>query len=292
MSESPWVVDVSEANFEAEVLETSKTTPVLVDFWAPWCGPCKALGPILEKLADEMQGRFKLAKVNSDQNPQLAQAFGVQGIPSVKLVADGQIADEFTGALPESAVRQFLENVLSAAPGGGEGGSGDKLADAKLLEEQGELQSAADIYSGVLLEQPESHDALIGLARILHSAGDRERALEQLEKLDDAGKKNPEAVALLAKLSFDSGGGDLGELEQAVETDPVDPAARLALARAYVGADRYEEGLIQFLEVVKIDREFEDQAGKAGVLKVFEMIGPTHALVKQYRPRLSALLFS
>src|SRR5512145_1370112 len=190
-----WTIDVDEENFEMAVLEQSKQVPVLVDFWAEWCGPCKVLGPILEKLAGEYDGDFILAKVNVDENQNLAAAFRIQGIPAVKLFKDGDLASEFTGALPESMLREFLAKFLPS--------TADKQAhEATALEEQGKAAEARDLYQSILESDPDHAKALLGLGRLAMNAGNNEAALEFLDKISIVADERKEADRLIARLKL------------------------------------------------------------------------------------------
>ncbi|MBF0188485.1 MAG: co-chaperone YbbN [Magnetococcales bacterium] len=285
MSHSQWVIDVDEASFVKEVAERSHTTPVLVDFWAPWCGPCKTLGPILEKLAEESSGRFILAKINADENQQLGQQFGVRGIPAVKLVIDGKLAGEFTGAQPESQIKEFLDKHIPSP-------ADDYASQAESLIQQGDLEGASTLYANILSQQPDHIPSLLGLTKILVEVGRMEEAQEMFDRLPEKERTSPEAKALKARLTFQGSATDLSDLESAIAKDPDDLAARLELARALVSREEYAASMDQFLEVIRRDRSFDDEAGRQGMLQVFDMLGPTHPLVMQYRSQLSALLFS
>jgi putative thioredoxin len=281
-----WTVDVSEDNFEAEVLERSIQVPVLVDFWAPWCGPCKTLGPLLEKLADEYNGEFRLAKVNVDENQNLAGAFGIQGIPAVKLFKDGDLASEFTGALPEPMLREFLTKFLPSAT--------DKEADqAAQLEAEGKTKEAKAAYLAILNSDPNHGLALLGLGRIAMNEGDSEAALQYLEKISLVDDARKEADRLIARLKLQSGATDNeNALREKVKADPKNIAVRYDLAQALAGTEKYEEALKEFLGVVRADRNFDDDGARKAMLQIFEVLGPDDPLTDQYRSELAKVLFS
>jgi putative thioredoxin len=282
---SQWTVEVSEAEFETAVLDRSLEVPVLVDFWAPWCGPCRVLGPVLEKLAEEYAGDFVLAKVNVNECPSLAGALGIQGIPAVKLFRDGDIASEFTGALPEPAVREFLSRFLPSAA--------DKQAQqAALLEQEGKSALAKAAYQEILDADPNHAKALLGMGRLLVNEGNDQAALDQLDKISLVADERKEADRLIARIKLHEGGAqDVAALQAKVKAEPNNLVARFEFAQALAGMEKYEEALAEFLTVVKTDRGFQDDGGRKGMVQIFEVLGSDHPLTDRFRSELAAALF-
>ena len=280
-----WTIEAGEDNFEADVLERSHEVPVLVDFWAPWCGPCRVLGPVLEKLADEYSGKFVLAKSNVDESPSLAGAFGVQGIPAVKLIKDGEIAGEFTGALPEPAVREMLSRYLPSEY--------DEQADeAADLEEQGKPAEAQAIYQSILDAEPTHAKSLLGLGRVLMNAGDRDDALKNLERISPAAEERKIADRLIARLQLQGDqSADEATLRQKLAAQPDSLEARFELAQALAANEKFEEALSEFLDIVKSDREFRDDGARKAMVQIFDVLPPDDPLIDKYRSELAKVLF-
>ncbi len=278
-------IDVGEADFEQQVIERSHEVPVIVDFWAPWCGPCQMLKPILEKLAEEYGGRFLLAKVNSDENPRLASRFGVRGIPSVKAVVEGRIVDEFSGALPESEVRVFIERLLPSAAEKLRRQAGEQRGD-------GDAERARELLEEALAMEPENDRIRLDLARVYLDLDRPEAAREQIEALSPAARVDEEAKELESRLQLAEQSRDLpeeAELRRRIISDPNDLEARLQLANRYAAEHRYAEAMEQLLEIIRRDRGFKEDIGRKQMLALFNVVDNPD-LVREYRRRLANVL--
>ena len=277
------VIEVNERDFQAQVLERSKTTPVVVDFWAPWCGPCRTLGPTLERLAGEAQGAWVLAKINVDNNQRLSQAFGVQGIPAVKAFREGKVVEEFAGALPESQVRAWLKRVLPAAS--------DGLVAAAAAMEQHDPSEAAARYRLALGEDPNNTAALFSLGRLLVAQGHPE-GVEALRQVPSGAPEYSRARAWLTLADFFEQAGDQapGWLSQLGDDKQDDTESRYRLAAHMARQGRYADAISQLLAIVERDRAFRDDAARKTLLALFEALGDD-PLVANGRRKLATVLF-
>ena len=276
--------DVTLENFEAQVIQPSLETPVLVYFWAPWSGPCQNLKPILHKLADEYGGRFLLAKINSDENPQIAQHFGVRDVPSVKVLFNGRLVDEFSGPQSEAEVRIVLDRLLGPA-------AGSLRDEAAALVAAGQLEEALVVLIEATRENPLDEAARLDAVEVLLDLGRLEEAQQLLAA--EYPKEAARAQSLRARAALASGGADTAELEAKLAANPDDHAVRLELSKAQAAAGKYREALESALEVVRRDRFFDEGAGRKALLQIFEALGGSERyddLVREYRRALSAAL--
>ncbi len=275
-------LDVTDATFAEAVIEESRTRPVVVDFWAEWCGPCRVLSPIIEQVAAEFGEDVLLAKLDTDRNPQTAMAHAINAIPAVKAFVDGEVTSEFTGALPEEQVRAFFAQLVTSP-------AEAAAAEAEDLAASGDLVAAEARYREVLEEEDDNADALTGLAAILLERGDREEAEELLERAGD--DRRAKALRHHIFLEEFSAKHDAAELQQESQLDPDDPRARYRWGVMLAAHGRYEESLDELLESVRLNRRFEDGAARKAVLAVFDILGLESSLVREYQRRLSRLLF-
>jgi putative thioredoxin len=286
------IVNASTASFAKDVIEASHQALVLVDFWATWCGPCKQLTPVLEKVVRSYNGKVRLVKIDVDANQAIAAQLRIQSMPTVYAFRDGRPLDGFLGAQPESVVREFVDRLVGAEDAAG---IDDVLQTADELVEQGDLQGAVEIYAAVLGEDRENAPALAGLAQCYLKSGDMERARQTIALVPPDKRNIPAVESVQAQIDLAekaAGLGDLEELAARIAADAADHQARFDLAVALAGLGRKDEAMNHLLEIVRRDRKWNEEAARKQLVQFFEAWGPKEPLVSEGRRRLSSILFS
>ncbi|CAN7533418.1 thioredoxin [Bosea sp. LjRoot9] len=292
-AEQPGLIkDTTTQAFRQDVVTESMTQPVLVDFWAPWCGPCKQLTPIIEKAVKDAKGKVKLVKMNIDEHPQIPGQLGIQSIPAVIAFKQGQPIDGFMGAQPESQVKAFIEKLVGPV---GPGEAEELIAAAQAAIEAGDAAGASELYAGVLELEPENLSAIAGLARLHLDMGDLEGAKGILAMTPEDKAADPAIAAVRAAIELAEQAaslGDTAELEARVAADPKDYQARFDLAVALNARDRREEAVDHLIAIIKADRTWNDDGARKQLLQFFEAWGPMDENSQAGRRKLSTLLFS
>ena len=289
--QSDLVKDTTTKTFREDVLTESVKQPVLVDFWAPWCGPCKQLQPIIEKVVKAAGGKVKLVKMNIDENPEIAGQLGIQSIPAVIAFQRGQPVDGFMGALPESQVKGFIERLIGPL---GPGAADELIAQALEAQAQGDAAGAAALYATVLAQEPDNVAALAGLARVELDSGNIEGARGVLAAVPDAKKNDPAIASVLAAIELaekSASLGDTAEFEAKIAQNANDHQARFDLAMALAARDKRDEAVDHLIEIIKRDRTWDEDGARRQLLQFFEAWGPMDETSIAGRRKLSAVLF-
>jgi putative thioredoxin len=290
MADSPYIIEVTEENFQSVILDGSMQQPVLIDFWASWCQPCQALMPLLAKLADEYQGKFILAKINTEEQQAIAAQFQIRSIPAVKLVYQGKLVDEFAGALPESEVRAFLVKHIPQEKSEAD----NAIEQAYTLLMQGESDQAAVLIQQVLEAEPSNPQAILAFAKLKATLGDMSAATEALDSLPKEEQDKPEVAAMRAQMLFDHVASEapaIEDLNAMLLADEKNSEARFQLAAQLVMQGQLETALEHLLVLMRSDREYGDDAARKAMIQVFDILGGDHPITKTYRTRMFNYLY-
>lgn len=290
------IKDSSTATFAQDVIQASMQKPVIVDFWAPWCGPCKQLTPVIERVVTAARGAVLLVKVNIDENQALAQQLRIQSIPTVYAFLQGRPVDGFQGALPESEIKAFVQRLVEMGGGEGESPIEAALEEAEQALQGGDHATAGAIFGQVLQHEPDSLRAIAGLLKAMIGAGQAKEATAQYNQLPDELKAKPELAAVKAQLDLlaesSAAAGKVPDLMEKVAHSPDDHAMRFELAQALYGAGKREAAVSELLEIVRRDRTWNEDGARKQLLKYFEAWGPSDPLTLDARRKLSSVLFS
>jgi putative thioredoxin len=286
MNESAYIHNVSAQDFQALVMENSFKKPVLVDFWADWCQPCKTLAPIVARLADEYAGKFILAKVDTEKEQELAAHFGIKSLPTMKIIVNGQIAGERVGLIPESEIRAFIDPFIIS--------ESDQVMDAAMAaQDEDRSEDALALMNQALAADPANVDLKINIAKLVMLQGDMKSARSLLDSLSEEESKKDEAVQLRTKINLASqleNAPSLQEIEGRLTDNPNDLEALLHKSHRLSASDQYDEAMDLLIKIMTIDRQFQNDAGRLGLLSLFELLGGEHPLVQKYRRKLFTLL--
>ncbi|MGI9356559.1 MAG: thioredoxin [Rhizobiaceae bacterium] len=294
-SSASMVQDVTTQSFVTDVIQASKTVPVIVDFWAPWCGPCKQLGPVIEKVVTQAKGAVRLAKMDIEQHPDIAGQMGIQSIPAVVAFVDGKPADAFMGAKSEAEVKDFVEKVKQLKPTPEAQGMAEVLEEADKLAAEHDHAGAAELYSQILAQEPGNLDAIAGLGQCYVAVGETALAQNLVDSLPEDQHSKGAMAALVKTLELKSAADNLGDLKSlaaAVEAKPKDHQARFDYALALNARDRREEAAEQLLDIVRTDRKWNDDGARAQLVEFFEAWGNADEATVSGRRKLSSVLFS
>lgn len=286
MSDSPYIINVTAENFQTVVIEGSKQVPVLVDFWAEWCNPCQMLIPVVSKLAEEYGGKFILAKINSDEQQDLAAACGVKSLPTVKMFKNGEVADEFMGALPESEVKAFIDKHLEQT-------ADPVYEQAMQAYAQGDVETALQLLNQALANDPDNAELKLDIAKVVANQEDYESAQALIDSLNDEQKNEPEVREFVAQLALKQRLNDAPDssiLEARITKDNNDLEAYLQLSDIYAASSEIEKSIEMLLHIMRKDRKFNDDAGRKGLINLFDMLGAEHPLTKVYRRKMFGLM--
>ena len=283
---SAYSIDVTAANFNQVVIEGSRAVPVLVDFWATWCAPCKTLKPILEKLAEEYQGQFILAKLETESNQEFASQFGIRSVPNVKAFVNGEVVDEFSGALPEGTVREFIDKLIPS--------QGQEMQELAIqVYAQGDIAGALQLLLKAAQADPANESIRIDMATILVDASEIDKAKRLIESLSQSTRSGQKVTELLARIEFAEKSKalpDQNTLEIRIQTNGNDLDARLQLANVLIAKQEYALGMDHLLEIIRLDRHYQDDIARKTMLSVFNLLGGQGDLVSAYRRLLASAL--